>query len=169
MASIPLARESTPPPAEPAAGPGAAYDDDFAAWAATQAALARAGRVEALDLAHIAEELEGLMNADRRALASHLKNLLLHLLKWQFQPERQGASWRLSISNARDEIGELLVDSPSFRRHLPALVFQQYPKAGRNAADETGLPKSHFPETCPYTVAQILDEDWWPTPSDHHS
>ncbi len=138
------------------------YDEDFAAWSSEQAALLRAGRVAELDLENIAEELESLMKSDRRALASHLQVVLLHLLKWQFQPGRRGSSWSTSIRNGRIEAAAILADSPSFRRQVPELVAARYPTARRNAADETDLPLRTFPQDCPYAVEQILDPEFLP-------
>ena len=85
------------------------------AWALANAALLREGRVAEVDIAHIVEELEDLGKSERRALASHLRVLLAHLLKWQFQPGLRGPSWRLSIDNTRRDIQLILDDSPSLR------------------------------------------------------
>ena len=27
---------------------------------------------------------------------------------------------------------------------------------------DTGLPLTRFPETCPWTLADVLTDDWWP-------
>lgn len=98
--------------------------------------------------------------SDRRALTSHLANLLLHALKWEYQPERRGKSWRLSMRNARREIELILNDSPSLQHQLPALIDTAYPSARRDAADETGLPLSTFPERSPFPIEQLLADDW---------
>jgi len=83
----------------PAAEPGGTdtYEGDFHAWAAAQAALLRAGRLSELDVQHIAEEIEALGRGERRELGHRLEVLILYLLKWSYQPERQGKSWRLTI------------------------------------------------------------------------
>ncbi|MDB5403269.1 MAG: hypothetical protein JWQ55_5287 [Rhodopila sp.] len=62
------------------------YDHDFYAWANEQAALLRDGRFSEADMAHIAEEIESLGKTEKRELVNRLSVLLLHLLKWQFQP-----------------------------------------------------------------------------------
>jgi hypothetical protein len=46
--------------------------------------------------------------------------LLLYLLKHQYQPERRGKSWRLTINHQRTAIERLLEQSPSLRRLLDA-------------------------------------------------
>ena len=101
---------------------------------------------------------------DRRALASHLENLLVHLLKWRYQPEERqtGHSWADSIREARTQFAEGLsdayADSPQF--HHSAV--RRYRAARREASRQTGLPLATFPETCPWTVEQALDADFWP-------
>ncbi len=94
------------------------HDTDFYAWSLEQAALLRAGRVAEADLAAIAEEIESMGKTEKRELVSRLTVLMLHLLKWQYQPAGRGNSWRLSIANARDEIFDLLNDNPSLKSVL---------------------------------------------------
>lgn len=98
----------------------AEYDGDFYAWALQTAQHLRSGELDQVDLAQVAEEIEDMGKSDRRALESHLKILMLHLLKWRHQPSHRGVSWRLSIANARDEIAAILRDSPSLRPRLDA-------------------------------------------------
>ena len=142
----------------------ALYEQDFYQWTQEQAALLREGAWHDLDVANLVEEVESLGISQKHALGSRLKNLVMHLLKWHYQPSgrQTGHSWRASITNARDEIAMLLEDSPSLRREAPALLTRRYPAARMLAHDETGLPLATFPEVCPWTVAQILDDAFWP-------
>ena len=98
---------------------------------------------------------------DRRSVSGYLQNVLLHLLKWQYQPQRRGTSWRLSIENGRYQLLDLLEESPSLKPQLEKLAAKEYPQARKNAAGETGLPLTTFPENCPFTVEQITG-DYWP-------
>ncbi|MEA1051971.1 DUF29 domain-containing protein [Lamprobacter modestohalophilus] len=138
------------------------YDGDFYAWTLQTAHQLRSGQLDQVDLAQVAEEIEDMGKSDRRALESHLKILMLHLLKWQHQPSHRGVSWRLSIANARDEITAILRDSPSLRPRLDELAASRYPGARKQAILETGLAPSSFPETCPFSVEQLLEEDELP-------
>jgi hypothetical protein len=140
------------------------YEQDFFAWTQQQAALLRKGVVDALDLTNLAEEIESLGKSDRRALGSHLRNLVMHLLKWQYQPSGRltGHSWRSSIRNARAEITVLLEDSPSLQQEVVGLLTRWYPLARLDAADETRLLLTTFPTACPWTPFQVLDPDFWP-------
>ena len=70
----------------------ATYDTDFYAWAHEQAALLRSGRLAEADIEHIAEEIETLGRAEKRELVRRLTVLLLHCLKWRFQPNLRGRS-----------------------------------------------------------------------------
>ena len=140
------------------------HETDFYAWLTHNAALIRAGRVGEVDLANVAEELEDMGRSDKRALGSHIGVLLLHLLKWQFQPAQRSNSWRGSINNARRAIAKLLKESPSLRGLIPVLVEDEYPDARDDAAMETGLPESTLPVACPYSIEAMLDKDFWPEP-----
>ncbi|MFC7334565.1 DUF29 domain-containing protein [Rhodocista pekingensis] len=138
------------------------YDADFYAWTARQAALLRAGRLAEADIAHIAEEIESMGKTEKRELVSRLSVLLLHLLKWRFQPARRSASWEATVRVQRDDLADHLRDNPSLRATLDGAVADAYRKAAILATGETGLRRDTFPATCPWSVAQILDEDFWP-------
>jgi hypothetical protein len=138
------------------------YEADYAQWCAEQGALLRAGRVDVLDLENLAEEIESLGRSDKREIRSRLKELLLHLLKWQFQPGKRKGGWRASIVEQRDELKQLLEESPSLRA-LPSLALAAlYPVARAKAADETGLAEAAFPQNCPYSVEDVLDDGFFP-------
>jgi hypothetical protein len=138
------------------------YQEDFYAWLMTQAGHLRAKRFGALDLDNLVEEIESLGNEQRHAIESHLRILLLCLVKWLSQPERRGEGRRHSINNARAEIEARLRRNPSLRHEVPEFLAWAYPKARRAAADETGLPRAMVPETCPWTLEQLQDEDFLP-------
>jgi hypothetical protein len=88
--------------------------------------------------------------------------LLLHLLKWRYQPAQRSRSWENSIANARAEIAYALDDSPSLRPFLGETVERAFPIAVRNAETETGLERRTLPPSCPFTVEQIIDSGFLP-------
>ncbi len=139
------------------------YETDFYQWTQQQAALIRQGEFNRVDLdcANIAEEIESMGRRDRLSLRSYLHNILFHLLKWQYQPERRGTSWRLSIRNGRHQVRNLLKESPSLKSQLAAIVEDEYSSCREDAADETGLPLATFPEQCEFSVEEITG-DYWP-------
>jgi hypothetical protein len=140
------------------------YETDFHAWCETQAALLHDHQWEALDREHLLEELHLMAGNERRALGSQLERLLLHLLKWQYQPHRRltGHSWADSIVDAREQLHDLLDDGDSLAGHVPRLLTRHYPRARRKAARQTRRPLATFPETCPWTIAQVLEDSFWP-------
>ena len=138
------------------------YDTDFHAWTRQQARALAAKDWPALDLDHLVEEIESLGSADEHAITRHLQRLLLHWLKWHYQPTHRTPSWRRSIRQARDAIADRLERSPSLRDYPAQRLPLAYRRARRDAADETGLLLATFPEVCPWPLVQVLDEDWWP-------
>jgi hypothetical protein len=138
------------------------YDHDFYAWTQEQAALLRKGAMQDLDLANLAEEIESLGKSQHRELGSRLDVLVLHLLKWSYQPRERSGSWRSTIRTQRRELRRLLQQNPSLRPLVPDAVADGYPDACLDAGDETGLPPATFPATCPWTPEQVLDADFWP-------
>lgn len=138
------------------------YDSDFHAWTAEQAALLRGGHLAEADVAHIVEEIESMGRTERRELVNRLTVLLLHLLKWRYQPSRRGHSWRLSVKEQRLRLAAHLEDNPSLRSVLDASVVRAYRLAVIEAERETGLSDATFPGVCPFTVAQMMDEAFWP-------
>jgi len=140
------------------------YSTDFYTWCLDQAALLETRDADALDWDNLAEELQVLAGSERRALRHHLQGLILHLLKWQYQPSMRqtGHSWETSIRNHRRESCYLLEDNRGMRQHVPAILARAYHDGRDDARDATRLPLATFPSTCPWTLDQILDEDFWP-------
>jgi hypothetical protein len=138
------------------------YDTDFDAWAQQQAVALRAKNWAALDFEHLAEEVEELRKTERKAVRSQLRRLTSHLLKWAYQPARRSDSWQATILDARRLVADWLEEDGSLTRELPDLFAWAYPRARREAAKDTGLALVTFPEVCPWTLTQCLDEDFWP-------
>jgi hypothetical protein len=138
------------------------YEDDVVAWANEQAQLLREGRFEQLDIEHLADEIEDVGKSEQRELANRMALLLAHLLKWQRQPGRRGASWQITIRNQRRGVLRRLRETPSLRRRLdePDWWAGVWDDATAKAATETGL--ADFPEHCPWDADEVLREDWLP-------
>ncbi len=138
------------------------YDHDFYAWSREQADLLRAGKLGQADIAHIAEEIESMGRTEKRELISRLSVLLLHLLKWRFQPEKRGASWEATIRIQRNRLADHIDDNPSLKPLLPEALRKAHRDAILDTVAETGLPEATFPRECPWSVAQTLDPGFWP-------
>ncbi len=148
----------------PVANAPSLYDADVIAWAERQAALLRAGRFNELDIEHIADEIEDVGKSEQRELANRMAVLLAHLLKWTYQSERRGNSWRRTIRDQRNGIARRLRRTPSLSASLrdPEWWADAWADGVQAAANETGLEV--FPDDCPWTTEQVLDPDWLPEP-----
>lgn len=135
------------------------YDTDYVAWLEEQVGHLRAGRLRALDVENVAEELESLVNKERRQLENRLAVLLLHLLKWDHQPDQRSNRWRASVAEQRARLRRLLRDSPSLKPSLEEAAREVYPEAVEQAAIETSLIEKAFPASLPYSVDQILERE----------
>lgn len=136
------------------------YDTDFYPW--TQAQALRAKDWAALDVGHLAEEMESLGQSDRYAIESQLVRLLLHLLTWQYDPAtRPCRGWRLTIEDVREEIARRA--RGGLRGHPAAYLPEAYRCARRKAAMAMERPLPDFPEQCPWPIEAVLEEDWLPS------
>ena len=138
------------------------YDDDFYAWANEQAALLRAGRLAQADIEHIALEIESMGRTEKRELVSRLRVLLLHLLKWKFQPAGRGSSWEATVRVQRLDLAEHMKDNPSLKSIVSEAMMTAYEGAVIEAAVETKLSESVFPSICPWAFDQLMDARFWP-------
>ncbi len=140
------------------ARPAATYESDVHQWAVEQAAHLRAGRLEALDLENIAEEIDSVGRSEKREIESRLEVLLMQLLKWQFQPEKRTKSWQRTLKVQRRSLKAVILENPSLKNWPELKLADSYDAAALAAEKETGLAFETFPETCPFTIVQIMDE-----------
>ena len=139
------------------------YERDFSAWTRDQAQALRARQVSALDWDNLLEEVESMGASQRREIKNRLTVLLMHLIKWHWQPEKRSTSWRQTIRGQRREIAELLNQSPSLKGLIPEVLQDVWGNACEDAEDETGLLLHTFPDACPWDLnSQVLDKTWWP-------
>ena len=138
------------------------YDEDFLLWIEKTARLLRDGCVDELDIEHLAEEIEDMGSSQRLELESRLRVLLTHLLKWGWQRDQRSNSWKATAANQRAELRALFRQSPSLKSQVPKVIAESYRDALRQASLETDLPGEKFPQRCPFTPEQILDDDFFP-------
>ena len=147
---------------------GPRYEDDFYAWTQYQAEVLRAMRRadNRLDRKHLAEEVEDLGKSERNAVRSQMGRILLHFLKLAYSPAREPRlSWMDSIIEARSALDNQL--SQSLRRDAEERLPRLYAVARKRATLELqmhgeGERAASLPSECPYTIDQILAEDWYP-------
>lgn len=143
---------------------GTTYEKDVVAWAQEQAQLLRSGKLTELDIEHIAEEIEDVGKSEQRELANRMAHLLSHLLKWEFQPERCGASWEITINKQRKGIETRVKKTPSLKPLLtdPEWWSDAWDDAVVEASKETGMDDTEFPETCPWSIEEVMDRQFFP-------
>ena len=138
------------------------YENDFYGWTQQQAALLKAGRLNDLDIVNLIEEIETMGRSEKRALESRLTVLLVHLLKWRYQPDRRGRSWMLTIKGQRIKFDRLLNDNPGLKPQLSDILNNAYRLAKVNASKETGLDEGVFPALCPWSLPDAIKPDFYP-------
>ena len=132
------------------------YEQDFYLWIETTSKQLKAGKFAEIDLANLIEEIESMGKSEKRELKSRLIVLLMHLLKWQYQPEKRSESWRSTIAEQRICIELLLEDSPSLQPLLIEIFANCYGKARLKASEETGMKLNFFPKESPFTLEETL-------------
>jgi hypothetical protein len=138
------------------------YESDFFGWTRQQAELLKSGKVFELDTEHLLEEIEAMGRSERRELTRRFEVLLMHLLKWRYQPELRGRSWQLTIIEQRRRIAKLLAANPSLKPEVDSCFLDAYDDARFSAMKETGLPLKTFPEQSPFDIRESLDLDYLP-------
>jgi hypothetical protein len=139
-----------------------AYEEDYVAWTLEQARLLRSGAFSELDAENIAEELDDMGRSVRRELRNRFSVLIMHLLKWRYQVGFRSRSWASTIEEQRQQVKELLDESPSLKPVVTNELTRAYLAARKKASAETGFPESTFPARCPFTADQVLAEDFLP-------
>ncbi len=132
------------------------YDRDFYLWIQSTAQQLKEGKFNEIDIPNLIEEIESMGRSEKRELKSRLIVLLMHLLKWQYQPEKRSESWRSTISEQRICIEGLLEDSPSLQPLISEVFDECYQKARLKAAEETGIKLNFFPKESPLSLEETL-------------
>lgn len=134
------------------------YEQDYFAWTEEQADALRRRSINELDWDNLLEEVESLGRQERNELRSHLIVLMVHLLKWNVQPERRGRSWALTIAEQRREAERVLAENPSLKPSVPDLLESAYRTARLRAARQARLSVKEFPEQNPFGWDAMMSE-----------
>ena len=134
------------------------FDCDETAWLERMSRLVAQGRYAEMDHANLSEYLSDMAKRDRREVAGRLATFLMHLLKWEYQPDHRSGSWRGSILEQRSELLDLL-ESGTLYKHASSVLARAYAVARRRAAAETGLPLGTFPIECRWDLESLLTDD----------
>ncbi len=142
------------------------YETDYLAWVELTVSKLRSQDLLAINSTinweSLIEEIEDMGKSARNSLKSNLRIILLHLLKWQYQPSHRSRSWQTTIIEHRLRIEDAFAESPSLKRYFTEVFDDAYAGATQLASSETGIDKATFPKHCPYTQKQTLDSDFLP-------
>ena len=139
------------------------YEIDDSLWLEETIELLKAKNFEALDLENLLEELEDLGNEKKFRVAGFLQQIIRHCLLLQFwisEREYNQAHWRSEIINFKDELNTYL--TTNLRNYLEHNLATIYEKALRYLRQKTDN-KVNFPDTCPYSLEELLDPNWLPS------
>lgn len=136
------------------------YEADFYGWTIEQSQLLELGKFDRLDLSNLAEEIASLGNQQRNELENRLAILLGHLLKWNYQPELRGKSWRSTIREQRRQIQRLITKNPSLKPYLEEAIAEGYESALDLVVRETPLDYPDLPADCLFSIEEIFDPNF---------
>jgi Domain of unknown function DUF29 len=151
------------------------YAEDFGLWLERTIEQLETHQFESLDIGHLVEELADLGKSEKNALKSNLTILLAHLLKLKVQhnvPDAMKGSWYGSVLEHRQRVLNHLSDTPSLTNFLEETLEKAYLDGRKLAIKEGQLAKlgvqipsePEYPLTCPFSVEQILNEDFYGDP-----
>lgn len=133
------------------------YETDYLKWIERTVERLQVQDYSNIDWENLIEEIEDMGRSERKSFKGNLIVVLIHLLKWQYQPELRSGSWKGSIVEHRRRIREALKDSPSLKPYFEEVFAGCYLDAVEQASAETELPVETFPQVCPFTSAEVLD------------
>lgn len=138
------------------------HDQDFNLWVESTIELLQQKRFDKLDIENLISEVENMGNNDKKSVKSNLRILLMHLLKWQYQPDKRTNSWRTTIKEHRNRLEDDFAGSPSLKNYFLEVFDECYQKARDLASSETGLSIYVFPTECPFHPDLVLESDFLP-------
>ena len=138
------------------------YEQDFNLWLEETVNLLKTRQLSLIDYDNLIEEIESMGKRDKKALESNLEQILMHLLKWQYQKNKRSNSWRYSIIEHRNRLKKDFRDSPSLKPYFDDVLEDCYQTAREFASEQTGLDIKTFPIDIPFTKEQILSSNYLP-------
>ena len=140
------------------------YDTDFYQWTQDTWRQIQQRDIENLDWEHLAEEIEALGNEQKHKVDSYLRQLLIHLLLYQYWQDNRDyctEGWQDEIDEFRFQL-ERRLQAKSLYNYFLSQINEIYPKARRKVILKSKHKLVTLPEHCPYTVDQLLNPDFFP-------
>ena len=138
------------------------YEQDYYQWLTTTAQKLRQGKLAEVDLVNLIEEIDDMGRSEKKAIRSNLRILLMYLLKYKYQLEKQTNSWLFTIVEHRKRLQESFKDSPSLKPYFSQVFDKCYQDAIDLATAETGLNRETFPNHSPFTPTESLSSEYLP-------
>jgi hypothetical protein len=138
------------------------YDRDYYLWIEKMVELLHKKNFDAIDLVNLIEEIENMGRSEKKSVTSNLRILLMHLLKYKFQPEKRSNNWLFTIREHRKRLQESFKLSPSLKRYYEEVFLECYRDARELAGDETGLSIDTFPQNPAFTSEEALNTEYLP-------
>lgn len=148
------------------------YDADVVAWAERQAKALRRHADNEIDWENVAEEIEDLAASRKREMRSRLRLICEHLLKWEHllrtRPDYSDpiSCWRSELTEHREQLADLLEESPSLRRIADDALPRQFAHARQSVERKMGKSLGLSDDACPWSLEQVLSLDFLPADLD---
>ncbi|MEA5620786.1 DUF29 domain-containing protein [Cronbergia sp. UHCC 0137] len=140
------------------------YEQDYPQWLDITLNQLQNRQIENIDWKHLIEEIASLGNEQTYKVESYLRQLIKHLLLYQYWEAEKSfcqRGWIDEIDNFRSEF-DLLLESKVLYNHCLKVLNKIYLKARSNAIRKSELSPDLFPINCPYSLTQIIDPEWLP-------
>ncbi len=137
------------------------YETDENLWLEETIELLKQKQFNKLDLEHLIEELISLGKRDLAKAKSLLRQIIIHVLLlqyWQVEYERNHRHWIGEIKTFRYDLNNHL--TTNLTNKLQDDLENIYQSAVEFVKIKTDL--NIFLEKCPYTLVQLLDENYLP-------
>jgi hypothetical protein len=138
------------------------YELDYLAWYEKTLEQLKNNHSNELDLESLSEVLENLVRDTKRSGESYLRQIIIHLLLIEYWESEKinRCHWAAEIVNFRSELETDM--TTNLKKHLDLVKENMYQKALKYVIKKTELNKTLFPIQCPYSLEQLLDDDWFP-------
>ena len=137
------------------------YEIDEDKWLEETINLLKYNSLDKLDLENLIKELEDLGKERRNRVASLLEQIIRHLLLleyWTTEYEFNSNHWEVEIINFRNQINWGL--TTNLKIYLEKNKEKIYQNALRYVRKKTQGKITNLPDNCPYSLEQLLDDNW---------
>jgi hypothetical protein len=141
------------------------YEVDDYLWLEETVKLLKTKNWDNLDLENLIEELESLGKNNFNKVRSLLRQIIIHILLleyWQQEYERNYRHWKGEIIAFRDDLNNSLTTTLKNKLSLSQELETIYNVSKKFVIQKTGLHQKLFPDNCPYSLEQLLDDNWYP-------